>query len=359
MKTKKIVIISFTEQGSRWNQALGELLVKRGYICENYSVDRFAGPYGLRPLPSDLKEWLGTQWGGCAFLFIGAAGIAVRLTAPWVKDKFTDSPVVVMDERARYVLPLLSGHVGGASALAGEVAECTGAVPVFTSATDVEGIFAVDVFAAANQLEILDREAAKRISAFLLEGGRAGLFCPYPVRGELPPQVVLCHTWEELFCMDCGIVILEEGGFNPAYTGKEDFCLLRLRPRDLVAGMGCKKGVPCNVLEEGLYSIFEEHGWQMERLSAIVSIDLKRDEKGLSELARRQGVPFVTYPAARLKDIQTVSQSSPFVASVTGVDNVCERAALVHCPQGELLLKKTCLGQMTAAVVRRKVEVWF
>ena len=106
----------------------------------------------LAPLPEKEKRsaWIGQYWGKEAFLFIGASGIAVRLIAPWVKDKFTDSPVLVMDERAEYVIPLLSGHVGGAVEIAREIAGSVGAKPVITTATDVEQVFAVDVFAADN-----------------------------------------------------------------------------------------------------------------------------------------------------------------------------------------------------------------
>lgn len=87
------------------------------------------------------------RWGKWAFLFIGAAGIAVRYIAPYVKDKFTDSAVVVADEAGQYVIPLLSGHVGGAAELADQIANLLGAVSVHTTATDVRKKFAADVFA--------------------------------------------------------------------------------------------------------------------------------------------------------------------------------------------------------------------
>ena len=121
---KKIRVISFTKQGSRLNREIGKKLTEIGYRCSCYTVERFAdkneGELCLAPLPEKEKRsaWIGQYWGKEAFLFIGASGIAVRLIASWVKDKFTDSPVLVMDERAEYVIPLLSGHVGGAVEIA-------------------------------------------------------------------------------------------------------------------------------------------------------------------------------------------------------------------------------------------------
>ena len=108
-------------------------------------------------------------------IFIGAAGIAVRAAAPWIRDKFADPPVIVIDETARFVIPLLSGHVGGANELACELAAFLGAVPVITTATDRNGLFAVDLFAAGNGLVLTDRKMAREISARILEGKPLGL----------------------------------------------------------------------------------------------------------------------------------------------------------------------------------------
>ena len=124
----------------------------------------------------NLTQWSGRQFSEKnAMIFIGAAGIAVRAAAPWIRDKFADPPVIVIDETARFVIPLLSGHVGGANELACELAAFLGAVPVITTATDRNGLFAVDLFAAGNGLVLTDRKMAREISARILEGKTVGL----------------------------------------------------------------------------------------------------------------------------------------------------------------------------------------
>ena len=118
-----------------------------------------------------------------ALIFIGAAGIAVRSVAPYVKDKLTDPPVIVIDESGRHVIPVLSGHVGGANELALKIAAVIGAEPVLTTATDVSGAFSVDLFAGENGLRILNREGIAKVSSSALEG-KAVTICIK----DYPPQ---------------------------------------------------------------------------------------------------------------------------------------------------------------------------
>ena len=102
-----------------------------------------------------VDEWAGEYFGkGTALLFVGAVGIAVRALTKLPKDKLHDSPVLVIDDRASFVIPILSGHAGGANKLAAVLAELLGAVPVITTSTDVNGAFSADVFAAEHRLKI-------------------------------------------------------------------------------------------------------------------------------------------------------------------------------------------------------------
>lgn len=125
-----------------------------------------------------VSVWAGEQMAAHhALVFVGACGIAVRAIAPWITDKLHDSPVLVMDEQGQYVIPLLSGHVGGANELAVRLAGELGAVPVITTATDLHGSFAVDLFAKRNDLWIHNREGIARVSAKYWQARK--LPCPY------------------------------------------------------------------------------------------------------------------------------------------------------------------------------------
>ena len=383
MKTREMMIISFTDEGSKQNAELGRQLPHRGYACESYAVKRFAVKYRLRPLEEPLQEWIGRQWGKADFLFIGAAGIAVRMIAPWVKDKFTDSAVVVMDERARYVIPLLSGHMGGAVELAKTIAVCTGAEAVITTATDVQDKFAVDVFARENGLFLTDKVLAKQISAGILEGKKVGFYCAYPLAEgvQIPAELTCCGSIEELNAFDYAIAVSadcaalsekagvsdgnkisgEAGTSDDLKTSGEtsDDRILYLHPRNLVLGIGCRKGTTSEELKTELNLILKEAGISIALIAAIASIDLKKDEPGIHAFARECGVPFVTFSADELEKVEDVTSSSVFVKSVTGVDNVCERAALRYCPQGKLVMAKTKGKRVTAAVVEEPLRIHF
>ena len=135
-----------------------------------------------------------------AMIFVSATGIAVRAIAPWIRDKMTDPPVVTVDEGAQFVIPLLSGHVGGANELARHIADWLEAVPVITTATDVNGKFAVDLFASAYHMTIIDRKEAKNISAAVLEGKQIGVFSDLPIK-KLPDGFVMDRWCEENICI--------------------------------------------------------------------------------------------------------------------------------------------------------------
>ena len=203
----EIVILSFTDAGCQMACKVRENFIQSGYRVKVYTLTRFCRLYGFHAFPEDKKSWIGSLWGEKALFFIGAAGIAVRMIAPHVKDKFTDSPVLVMDEKGSYVIPLLSGHVGGAVELAKEIAEKINAQAVLTTATDVEQKFAVDVFAKSNGLVLTDRKKAKEISAVVLDGNKIGLYSVFPVEGKFPEELKLCETEEFLRNYPYGIRI--------------------------------------------------------------------------------------------------------------------------------------------------------
>ena len=208
----EIVILSFTDAGCQMACKVRENFIQSGYRVKVYTLTRFCRLYGFHAFPEDKKSWIGSLWGEKALFFIGAAGIAVRMIAPHVKDKFTDSPVLVMDEKGSYVIPLLSGHVGGAVELAKEIAEKINAQAVLTTATDVEQKFAVDVFAKSNGLVLTDRKKAKEISAVVLDGNKIGLYSVFPIEGKFPEELKLCETEEFLRNYPYGIRIAGRSG---------------------------------------------------------------------------------------------------------------------------------------------------
>lgn len=360
--TGEIIVFSFTRTGTGLNRGLCERLRKRGNRCIGYAPEKFA-ENGIKPIPGEPGKVIGANWGQSSFVFIGAAGIAVRYISPFVKDKLTDSPVLVMDEKGRYVIPILSGHVGGAVRMADEIAKMTGAEPVHTTATDVQKRFAVDVFAEKNGLRITDRQMAKEISAAVLEGEKIAFRVAYPecrIEGRIPEELVLCKDFSETSVYRYTILVGDGHEIQAKCDEKESEGqggTLLLKPVNVTAGIGCRKGIRTEILRSGLESILKENGLELDQVERIASIDLKTEEPALCNLARELRIPFVTYPAEILKEIPCVTASSDFVARMTGIDNVCERAALTCCQGGKLIQGKCIRESMTAALARRPLRL--
>ena len=318
---KQWMIFSFTEKGSSWNKKLLDWRISQGDFCQGYTISRYAKKYGLSELPADWKAQIGKSWGETVYLFIGAVGIAIRAVAPYVKDKYTDSPVLSMDEKGQFILPLLSGHIGGAVELAKEIGSYTSAQPVITTATDVEQAFAVDVYAKNKGLCFDDREKAKEISAMSLEGN-----------------------------LDFHTQVKEVDAFPPLEMREKD-CIY-LAPKNIYAGIGCKKGISGKHLRKMLRKVLERLNLKEVQICGIGSIDLKEKEPGILELKRELGVPYRVFSADELSSVEAVSQGSDFVKKVTGVDNVCERAARLLCPAGKMVQPKIAMEGCTFAIVQ-------
>lgn len=348
----KLAIISFTEHGSRLNEQLCGALSRQGYDCRGYAIKKYAGE-NLEILTVPLRQWTGEMF-GCmdGILFIGASGIAVRSIAPFVQDKTKDPAIVVMDEKGVFAISLMSGHLGGANALTGLLANLTGAIPVITTATDVNGKFAVDVFAKRNGLRILEMKYAKAVSADVLDEKPVGFYSDFPVIGQTPEELAVWNQ-ESVFEGTNGICVSLSEKKQPYKQ------TLHLIPSIVVLGIGCKKNTPEAAIEKLVLEVLEKCDFSIKSICQAASIDLKAEEPGLLEFTEKYGIPFATYKAEELKEVEGIFTGSSFVQSVTGVSNVCERSAVLGSGNGKLLCKKTAGNGVTVAVAAKKWSVDF
>ena len=302
-----------------------------------------------------MQDWISESFAmRVPVLFIGACGICVRMIAPFVNDKLKDSAVLVLDEAGQYVIPVLSGHVGGANALARRIAAVIGAEAVITTATDVNKVFSADVFAQRNGLLIKDRAGIRQVSAKLLRGETVSVSVSPEVgfeESEMPEGLRLA-AYPPRERTD--IVISEDD----TALGQ---AVLPLFPRLYVMGVGCKKGTAAELILSQAVRCLEECGLASDgsELCAMASIDLKAGEHGLLLSAAQLGVRLYTYSAQELAAVPGSFTESEFVQQVTGVSNVCERAAVCHAgPGAELILKKCADTEgVTIALAKREVRI--
>lgn len=291
--------------------------------------------------PETLREWTEKRFvSGGALVFVGAVGIAVRAIAPYVDKKWKDPAVVAVDECGRFAIPLLSGHLGGANRLARAIAELCGATPVVTTATDLHGLFAVDDWARVQNLRVVEPERIRTVSAKVLAGGALRLWSRFPIEGTPPDEVELLSAppaGESSPPPDVFLSVHRENGEA-----------LHLAPRAVVLGVGCRRGISREAIEDAFAAFLTESGLLPQSVRAVASIDLKKDEEGLLAFCRAHGWPLETRSAQELNETPGGFTPSPFVQSVTGTDNVCERSAAA-VSGGEILHRKRSLGGVTMA----------
>ena len=317
-----------------------------------------------------------------AIVFVTASGIAVRSVAEHLTHKSKDPAIVCMDECSKHVISLVSGHAGGANALTQMLADVMWATPVITTATDVEGQFSIDDYAREHNLVVTHWAKAKAISAEVLATGAKPVWVDEAEVSQ-EEEKNACEICKEQKSTgidvgkiendgcenEIGVQKLQIGSHQVVITPQDvsvDAQTLQLIPRCIVAGVGCKKGIPVDKIEHAVQDAFAKAGLRMEALCAVVSIDLKKEEAGLLEFCETRNVPFETYAAEELQAVPGTYSASEFVSGVTGVDNVCERSAVKYASEhgmnqgeqllgrqakhGELLLRKQAYGGVTVAL---------
>ena len=343
------IVFSFTRNGAIISLKLQKYLDSCGFATGIYTTRRYRDlDPALKEIGPSLQLMCKEAFSRCRLMvFIGATGIAIRSIAPYIRSKTKDPAVISIDERGKFVIPLLSGHIGGANGLATGIAAFLKAVPVITTATDVNDLFAVDEWAARHNMSIFNMQSAKTFASYLVDCKKVGVKSEFPIRGPLPK----------------GLILAEEGPVGMAISLRKTVQpfveTVVLRPRILHLGIGCRRGTPKDRIEELVIQELKKLKVTMSVVKGIASIDVKKDEDGLLAFAEENSFPIRFYSAEELNAAEGDFTPSAFVAQTVGVDNVCERAAVLDSNGGKLLLRKTGRNGVTLAVAVENFVVDF
>ncbi|WP_434309111.1 cobalt-precorrin 5A hydrolase [Hominifimenecus sp. rT4P-3] len=336
-------VISFTLSGGQLAERLIAGLREEGQVVQGWCLKKWSEAFpDFLPIETSLSAWCEARWKeGGGLIFIGACGIAVRTIAPFIRTKTEDPAVIAADEKGNFVISLLSGHLGGGNALARQAADVLGGQAVITTATDVQGKFAVDVWAKENGLILPSMAYAKEISAAVLAGETIGFSCPYPLEGVVPEE--LSGGTAARLQITVGVQKADQ----PVFLS-----------RSLVIGLGCRKGKRKEEIAEAVEQALREVQLAKEAVRGAATIDLKKEEEGLIAYCREQGWPLTFYTAEELSAVKGDFTPSPFVKKITGVDNVCERAAVL-ASKGRILVKKQAANGVTLAIAEENRRIHF
>lgn len=358
---KPIAVLACTQRGA----AIARRLTERLRGAQGFAPDSAAG---LQPLPLGLGTTLRNLYGSSrAIIVVGAVGVAVRLVAPLISGKATDPAVVAVDDAGRFAIPLLSGHRGGANALAEEIADLIGATAVVTTASEAFGLPAADLLGSGLGWTVSGEAGLRAVSAAFVNGDPVAF---WQAAGQPLTEVdgwqereavrlVACDgpdaLREAIATCSASAAIAISDGFLPEklLADATERCAL-YRPRTLVAGVGCARGASAGEILALLAAGLNEAGLAAESLGALASIDRKQDEPGILEAAGRLGLRVHFFTAAELSAVEGVENPSQTVRGAVGTPSVAEAAALLAAGPGALLaLPKRKSSSATVAIARR------
>lgn len=335
----KTAIISLTENGRILSEKIAscgiDSLDFKRYAFYKYTDSRAASFESISGLAAEIFNEYD------ALVFISSCGIAVRAVSSHIMSKYTDPAVIVIDEQGKYTISLLSGHIGGANALAVKIAEIIGSQPVITTATDVGGKFSPDSFAAANSLYICEKLLAKQIAAKAVNNEPFGFISDYPV-------VNIPENMFDENCRTFGIHITDNINSAPFEN------TLHLIPKNIVLGIGCKKNTEPKILSQYIIDRLNAFNKPLFRVKEIHSIDLKKNEEAILSFGRQYNIPVKFYSGNRLMEIEGTFSHSDFVMKTTGTDNVCERSAVAD--GGRIIISKQAANGITMAAAEISIR---
>ena len=312
------IIIAYTEAG---------LAIARS-IAASFDVEIF---YKDKNIDKVLEE----RWSSLeTIIFISATGIAVRKIAPLIKDKYTDPAVLVIDDKAKHVISLLSGHIGGANELAIDIAKAINAEPVITTASDNRGIEALDIFLRDHDFAYNSREALTMIMGAIVNNKKIYL-----------KSDDFAFKYDN-FTNDNNeadySIIQDEG-----YMINDDKNTLYIIKKKYNMGIGLRRGTDFAVLEKAFQTVLKETDINPKAIKRFGSIDIKKDEEALLELCKKYDRELIFYTADELNEVD-VTEKSDFVKKITGAYSVSEAAAKLL--GGKIILTKKIIDSITFSI---------
>ena len=285
-----------------------------------------------------------------ALICVFSLGAVIRLISPYLKDKKTDPAVLVIDDKTNFVISVLSGHIGGANELTEEIAEKIGALPVITTAADVNKTIAVDLVGREYDWKIDDDSTVTKISAYMVNEEPIGVFQEAGKKNwykKLPKNVVIYNNIEELKKSNSKsyLIITDKIIDN---LKKESVIY---RPPSLVVGIGLHWDTTKEIIKEGIEDCMKKFNLSPKSIAKLVSIKKPQDVQGLIDLGVEMNLPVEYVNREDLAEI-TAPNPSETVKKFEGTASVSEAAA-IKISKGELIVEKQKFPpNLTIAIAR-------
>lgn len=354
----RTAVVALTKNGTQLALKLGlelglelnaDIFVKEEFMTE--VLEGIKGKSPVNPVEDGFTQFAGKLFTGYdALVFIMACGIAVRALAPYVKDKRHDPAVVVLDEKGRHAISLLSGHIGGANSLARRIAEVTGGTPVITTSTDVNGVIAFDVFAVENDCVIENFGDLKYISSELVKGSKIGLYTDFRINGRISDYLIPYGNGNS---EDLRYAVVLSNRTGIAVKAEK---ALYIRPRNLILGIGCRRGTTKEQIQSAVDDFMKANGKSPLSVKRAATIDLKENEAGLLEFCKERSLELCIIQRSKIEAVEKEYTYSGFVKEKAGVGSVAEPCAVMAGTNPRLICRKTVYKGITLALAEEEKE---
>lgn len=266
-------------------------------------------------------------------IFIMATGIVIRKISCLIKSKDIDPAVLVIDERGNFVISLLSGHIGGANELTYKVANTFSLLPIITTSSDVTGKIAIDTLSQKLNCEMESLTKAKDLTSLIVDDKKVEILLPNNVKiGENANS--------------SGIVIA---------SNKKNIDIMRIYPKNLIVGVGCRRGTPKEEIFKALDEVMKKHNLAYESIRRVATVDIKADELGLLSLVEELQKELVIISREEIKEVEQRFKGSEFVKKQIGISCVSEPCALLASNRnGEFLEQKYIYNGITVSIYEEK-----
>ena len=289
-----------------------------------------------------------------ALICLFSLGAVIRLIAPFLKDKKTDPAVIVIDDKTNFVISVLSGHIGGANELTQEISEKLNALPVITTAADVNKTIAVDLVGREFGWKIDDETTVTKISAHMVNAEPIGVFQQTGNKKwykELPKNVKIYDSLDELKKSNSKAhLIISDKEIDDELSQES----VIYRPQSLVIGIGLHWDTSKNTIREGIELCLKKFNLSSKSIAKLVSIKKPEDVQGLIDLGKEMQIPVEYVDREELAEIITPNPSST-VKAFEGTASVSEAAA-IKVSKGELIVQKQKFPPNLTIAIARRIE---
>ncbi len=348
---EKVSVLAITKNGIKIGLDLQKLSSSwKIYAPSKFSDNNTQIKWYSEPTSKKIEELFKAS---DALVCIFSLGAVIRLVSPYIKDKKTDPAVLVIDDQAKFVISVLSGHIGGANQLTENIAEKLGGTAVITTAADVNKTIAVDLLGKEFGWEIEDDSTVTKVSAFMVNEEEIGVFQDAGNKNwwnkKLPINVIIYSSIEELEKSEAkGFLIITDKEIDNQEILKNSVVY---RPPTLVVGVGLHGDTTKETIIEGLNECLKKYKLSAKSIAKLVSIKKPQDVQGLIDLGNEFNVPVEYFKKEELAQIE-IPNPSEMVQAFEGTPSVSEAAAM-KSSGGQLVVEKQKFPpNLTIAIAR-------